>query len=88
MNLSNIGPWIVFLVFSLLMIVLWLVGKMSKKTCPECGMKGRGDWTTGERKTVKEDKFFSPTNEYAEFQCPYCRHKWWELRLWDDCFLD
>ncbi len=63
MDLSNIVFWgvpIVFLLFS------WIVLKMSKQTCPECGMKGRGDWSTGERKTVKEDKWYSPTKEYAE----------------------
>ena len=91
MDLSNIVPWGVFGVFIVSLLLIWIVSKMSKKTCPECGMKGRGDWSTGERKTVKEDKlyrWYSPTNEYAEFQCPYCRHKWWVLKLWDDVFLD
>jgi len=51
-------------------------------------MKGRGNWRTGERKTVKEDKWYSPANEYAEFQCPYCRHKWWVQKIDYELDLD
>jgi len=68
------------LVFCLLCFFLvdWYRQRNDKAACcPKCGIRWGSDSRTGEKKSLKEDKPWSPMEKYTELQCPHCEHKWW-----------